>query len=102
MRRSLPQEKLKRPRSGKSSGAEPQKKNKIKRSYPPVDEIEAVEEEELILFCKRSCLGNKNEILQAMEKCFPNRRNWIMKTSPTAHEILDRYPRFQDYPAVVS
>ncbi|XP_041467024.1 uncharacterized protein LOC121417400 [Lytechinus variegatus] len=108
MRRSLPPDQLQRPRT--KTDQKPQKtpqkagnsKSKTpKRTHAHLEEIPQVEEEELILFCKRASIDNRKQILQAMEQSFQNRRNWIMEEYPTVGEILARYPRFQDFPTAL-
>nr|XP_054755246.1 uncharacterized protein LOC129261213 [Lytechinus pictus] len=101
MRRSLPREHQQRPRTGKYKGIiKAQKKESVKRTYDHLQEISTEEEEELILFSKRATADGRDEIILAMDKTFQNRRNWIFNTTPGVMDILERYPRFRDTPAL--
>ena len=110
LRRSLPKSEQQRPRKDKSptvSCEESVSTKKLtsapqKRTFSMVDEIPEAEEEELVLFCKRTSVYNRQDIIQAMGKSFQNRRNWIQKELPCVSEIMNRYPRFRDTPGLVS
>lgn len=102
MRRSLPRDRLQRPRTGKYAGlARAPQKEGNKRTYHQMEAVSTEEEEELVLFLKRASAESKEDVLQAMTKTFQNRRNYITDSTPSVAQILERYPRFQDTPAVV-
>lgn len=103
MRRSLPQELQQRPRTGKYAGlVKAPKKEELKRTYQKLEVVTSEEEAELVHFCKRASVDSRDEVLEGMRKTFQNRRNWIAETMPSVIQILERYPRFQDTPTVVS
>ena len=102
MRRNLPRTELLRSKTKeRRENFTTPTSTQTKRKYTVLTEIPAVEEEELVLFCKRSSLHETTDILQAMATSYSNRRNWIALKAPTVPEILSRYPRLQDSPAVV-
>ena len=98
---------LQHPRTGKYTGlARAPKKEGNKRTYQQMEAVstdeEEEEEEEEFLFLKCASADSKEDVLQAMMKTFQNRRNDIAESMPSVTQILERYPRFQDTPAVVS
>lgn len=50
---------------------------------------------------RRTTFTNKDELLSMMEVTRGVRRAWIVKTSPSVSDILQRYPRFTDVPDAV-
>ena len=103
MRRNLPRNELMRPRmkEGGDKISTSATTKTTKRKYTPLKEIPPLEEEELMLFCKRASRHETKGILEAMATSHSNRRNWITLKAPSVPEILARYPRLQDSPAVV-
>nr|XP_054748407.1 uncharacterized protein LOC129253986 [Lytechinus pictus] len=102
MRRSLPREQQRRPRTGKYSGLQVKAfKKELKRTFQRMEEVTSEEEDEIVNFCKRATAESSAEVLEGMGRTFQNRRNWISEKLPKVTDILERYPRFRDTPTVI-
>lgn len=45
--------------------------------------------------------SDKEEVLVAMQETFSYRKNWILNSSPTITEILDKFTKFTQLPFLV-
>lgn len=45
--------------------------------------------------------NSKPILIEAFKNSFTNRRAWIVKQKPLVSEIIERFPRFLDFPEAV-